>query len=129
MNNTELSGLPLRIVHSVSKFEYNEKANLLVKNIDKDVTQKDLYDLFKEYGEIVSCKLELYNDGKSKGYAYILYSNEEEADKAMSALSDKEINGKKIEILKHEKKDKRDHAPAKYNNLFVKNLPKGTDDD
>lgn len=38
MNNTVLNGLALRIVHSVSKFEYNEKANLLVKNIDKDVT-------------------------------------------------------------------------------------------
>jgi RNA recognition motif-containing protein len=38
LNNFVLKGQPLRIVTSVSSFEYNEKANLLVKNIDKDVT-------------------------------------------------------------------------------------------
>lgn len=38
MNNYTLNGLPIRIVYSVNKLEYNEKANLLVKNIEKDVT-------------------------------------------------------------------------------------------
>lgn len=51
--------------------EVNEKANLLVKNIDKDVTQQELFEQFKKFGNIVSCKLETYQDGKSKGYAYI----------------------------------------------------------
>jgi RNA recognition motif-containing protein len=39
MNNTIFQGQPLRIVNSMPKFQYNEKANLLVKNIDKDVSQ------------------------------------------------------------------------------------------
>jgi hypothetical protein len=44
-------------------------------------------------------------------------------------MNDKEIKGKKIEINKHEKKAARDiTASTKFNNLFVKNLPKGTDD-
>jgi RNA recognition motif-containing protein len=46
-------------------------------------------------------------------------------------MHEKEFKGKKIEVHKHEKKDKRDTGTAglaKYNNLFVKNLPKGTDD-
>jgi len=39
------------------------------------------------------------------------------------------MKGKKIEINKHEKKSSRDNqAQTKYNNLFVKNLPKGTED-
>jgi polyadenylate-binding protein len=39
------------------------------------------------------------------------------------------LNGKKIEINVHEKKEKRETlASSKFNNLFVKNLPKGTDD-
>lgn len=47
----------------------------------------------------------------------------------MEGLNDKEVKGKKIEINKHEKKDKRETpATTKFNNLFVKNLPKGTDD-
>lgn len=43
-------------------------------------------------------------------------------------MNEKELRGKKIEINRLEKRDKRDFAPTKFNNLFVKNLPKGTDD-
>jgi hypothetical protein len=39
-----------------------------------------------------------------------------------------ELRGKKLEIDKHEKKAKREPVATKFNNLFVKNLPKGTDD-
>lgn len=47
----------------------------------------------------------------------------------MEAMNGKEIKGKKLEINKHEKKTARDNqAQTKFNNLFVKNLPKGTDD-
>lgn len=73
MNNTNINGLPIRMVQSVNKLEVNEKANLLVKNIEKDVTQQELFEAFKPFGEIVSCKLETYPDGKSRGYAYIQF--------------------------------------------------------
>ena len=44
-------------------------------------------------------------------------------------MNEKEIHGKKIEVHKHEKKDKRDvQVSSKFNNLFVKNLPSETDD-
>jgi len=44
-------------------------------------------------------------------------------------MNSHEIKGKKLEINKHEKKDKREpFIAAKFNNLFVKNLQKGTDD-
>lgn len=44
-------------------------------------------------------------------------------------MNDQEVKGKKLEINKHEKKDKREpQGSTKFNNLFVKNLPKGTDD-
>lgn len=88
----------------MSKFDYNPKANLLVKNLDKEVTQQDLFDSFKQFGEISSCKLETFSDGSSRGYAYVQFSSEEEADKALEAMNGKEIKGKKIEINKHEKK-------------------------
>lgn len=44
-------------------------------------------------------------------------------------MNDKEIRGKKVEINKHEKKDKREPTGlSKFNNLFVKSLPSGTTD-
>lgn len=87
-----------------------------------------MYELFKQYGEIVSCKLETYQDGRSKGYAYIQFKTEEEALRAKEHLQNFELRGKKLEIDTHEKKDKREPTLMKFKNLFVKNLPKGTDD-
>lgn len=59
-----------------------------------------------------------------------MYENEETAEKAIEQLNDVELSGKKIEVQKHEKKDKREpNSTLKFNNLFVKNLPQGTDDE
>lgn len=38
------------------------------------------------------------------------------------------MGGKKLEVIKHEKKEQRGEKIQKYNNLFVKNLPKDTDE-
>jgi len=108
---------------------------LLIKNIDKDVTQQEIYNLFKNYGNIVSAKLETYPDSKeSRGFAYIQYEDEAQAEAALNAVNNYELKGKKLEVSKHNKKDKKkpeSSAPvvvAKKNNLFVKSLPDGTDD-
>jgi polyadenylate-binding protein len=136
MNNVQLSGQALRIVRSSADPKatlFDEAANLLVKNIDKEVTQSGLYDIFKVHGDIVSCKLETFPDGKtSRGLAYIQYKVKESAEEAVKALHGCELNGKKLEVVKHEKKDKskaaEPSAPVLKNNLFVKNLPENTDD-
>lgn len=43
-------------------------------------------------------------------------------------MNDKEYRGKKLEVTRLEKRDKREVGPSKFNNLFVKNFPQGTDD-
>lgn len=140
MNNVQLQGQALRIVRSTAnpKSElFDEQANLLVKNIDKEITQQALHEVFKTHGDIVSCKLETYPDGKtSRGYAYVQYKTKESAEAAVQALNGVELNGKKLEVLKHEKRDKTKTSgttettktPVSNNNLFVKNLPEGTTD-
>lgn len=40
-----------------------------------------------------------------------------------------EINGKKIEVISHQKKDKRENTQQKFNNLYVKNFAKGTNEE
>ena len=86
----------------VNKFESkldkkkNPNRNLLVKNIDSNVSLKEINKLFSEFGEITSSKLETDVEGNSKGYGYVSYANEEQAEKAISGLNGKEISGKKI---------------------------------
>ena len=55
--------------------------------------------MFLKYGDIESGKLEYDENGNSKGYGYIYYSNEKEAEEAKKNLNGKEINGKQLNIV------------------------------
>lgn len=71
------------------KEQFNDNANLLVKNLDKQVTQQEVYDLFKSFGKIVSAKLETYpNSKESREFAFVQFQKEEEAEAAIKALND-----------------------------------------
>lgn len=52
MNNAMIDGHSIVLSMKQDKKAFNEKANILVKNIDKEVTQSDLYNLFVKYGNI-----------------------------------------------------------------------------
>ena len=53
------------------KDHINPDANLYVKNIPDDKTQRELAEKFQEFGPIISVKLEQFPDGKSKEYGYV----------------------------------------------------------
>lgn len=109
MNNTVLEGQAIRLSHQIQKGEqkYDEKANILIKNIGKDVTQQDIFGAFSQFGNIISCKLESYPDGTSRGFAYIQFEKVEEADKAIEQMNGTELKGQKLSVNRHEKKEAR----------------------
>ena len=85
------------------------------------MTQKEFYNIFLEYGDIVSGKIEYDENGISKGFGYIYYFTEESAEEAKKNLNGKSFFGKNIEIV--------NLIPTKKNRnniitLFVLNIPK-----
>ena len=72
------------------------KANVLVRNIALEVTQQELYDAFVKFGPIRSCKLEMFPDGKSRGFGYIQFESSETAEKAIDESGD--IDGQKLSL-------------------------------
>lgn len=86
VNCTEMTGgKPIRICKYESKGsnkQTNIKQSLLVKNIDINMTQKEFYNEFLKYGDIVSGKIEYDENGISKGFGYIYYYTEESAEEA-----------------------------------------------
>lgn len=104
------------------------KANVLVRYIDLTVTQQEFFDAFKAIGPIRSCKLELYPDGKGRGFGYIQFETEEAATRAIEQSGTLKIKGKAVEVLQHQRREQRQGQERNFLNLFVQGLPAGTDD-
>lgn len=83
MNNHHVGGQAIRIMPDQKKMATNEKGNLIIKNIDKAVSQEDIFNLFNEVGSVHACKLETFPDGTSRGFCYIQFKEEESATLAM----------------------------------------------
>ena len=70
---------------------------IYVGNLSYDMTEDQLRKEFEAYGKVGSARLitNRYN-GKSKGFGFVQMPNRAEAEKAVAALNDKEIQGRKM---------------------------------
>lgn len=120
----------------------NNFTNVYIKNIDLEVTEAELTELFTKYGKITSLKLELDSEGKSKGFAFVNFEEHDAAVKAIDELNDSELKSKKIYVGRAQKKSERleelkaQHESARLENLmksqgvnlYIKNLNEIIDD-
>lgn len=73
--------------------------NIFVANIERKVTDEQLQELFAQHGEIASLKLIKDRDtGVSKGYAFVEMPNDDEAQKAIDALNEYELEGRALAV-------------------------------
>jgi RNA recognition motif-containing protein len=108
------------VLNRQGDFVRNPQANIIVRNINKSLAQSAVYLHFSQFGKISSCKLSVFDDGTSRGFAYIQYANVEDAQKSILALNKKVWEGNTLEIDIHKKRDER--APAdteNFTNLYV----------
>ena len=116
---------PVRICKYEIKPSYNtdidERCNLLVKNLSKEVSAHLLFNTFKKYGDIKSSKLMVDYYGNSKGYGFISYYKVENALKAKEELNNFDLLGKKLKVNILERGRVKKQTK---NNLYVKHFPK-----
>ncbi|MBJ9952349.1 MULTISPECIES: RNA-binding protein [unclassified Acinetobacter] len=80
---------------------------ILVRNLERTVTEAELLELFKQYGAIDSCTLVLDTEtGKSKGFAFVEMPNGREAIKAIKGLNTLRLHGHGIRVKAAEEKPK-----------------------
>lgn len=79
--------------------------NIFIGNLPYDLEEDELRELFEEYGEVSSVKIIIdRGSGRSKGFAFVEMSNDQQAMKAMDELDGAEIDGRAIAVKKAEEK-------------------------
>ncbi|CAM8913650.1 unnamed protein product [Rhodiola kirilowii] len=125
-NHMKLNGKPVRLMWSKrdSDFRRNGIGNVFVKNLSESVDHEKLEDKFKEFGNILSCKVGTSEDGSSKGYGFVQFETEDAANSAIKMVNGTDFHGKKIYVGPHVRKADRalPNPDDQYTNLYVKNL-------
>ena len=74
---------------------------LLVRNLDRGLTEDALNTMFKAYGSVQSCTLVLdQKTGVSKGFGFVEMPVPGEAKAAVKQLNGKEVSGQIIRVKK-----------------------------
>ena len=69
---------------AIKRVESN--SGVFVKGFESKWSHKELYTEFKGFGEVVSAKVSIDPDHKSRGYGFVQYTKEEEAKTAISEV-------------------------------------------
>ncbi|KAJ1993694.1 Protein phosphatase PP2A regulatory subunit B [Coemansia spiralis] len=117
--------------------------NVYVKNLEADVDDEALRELFSKYGEITSAVVQRDEDGTSRGFGFVNFAGHEDAVKAVEEVHDTEFHGQRLFVSRAQKKNERSeelrkqYEQAKMEklskfqgvNLYIKNFDDSIDDD
>lgn len=135
MNFDVLKTKPIRIMWSQRDPSLRKSGvgNVFIKNLDKSIDNKAMYDTFSAFGNILSCKVAQDENGQSKGYGFVHFETEEAANKAIEKVNGMLLNGKKVFVgrfISRKEREKELGEKAKlFTNVYVKNLPEDFSDD
>lgn len=100
--------------------------NIFVKGLHSSIDNKQLYDTFSMFGNILSCKVAQNSDRESLGYGFVHYEDESSAQAAIQRVDGKMIAGARVTVQQFKTRNERtndDNNNSKFTNVFVKNLP------
>ncbi|NP_001091917.1 polyA-binding protein [Strongylocentrotus purpuratus] len=134
MNFDTLKGRPIRIMWSQRDPSLRKSGvgNVFIKNLDKSIDNKAMYDTFSAFGHILSCKVVTDENGVNKGYGFVHFETQEAANKAIEKVNGMLLNGKKVYVgyfipRKERLMQMGDHQ-KQFTNVFIKNLAEDVDD-
>ena len=75
----------------------------LWQNLSDGIDNVALQDMFRKFGNVLSCKVAMFEDGKSKGYGFVQFETEESALAATDKLNGFTVADKQlyVDFLSH----------------------------
>ncbi|MBV9963247.1 MAG: RNA-binding protein [Parafilimonas sp.] len=91
--------------------------NIYVSNLSFHTSESDLKDLFSKYGTVTSAKIIMDREtNRSRGFAFIEMSSQEEGNKAIEGLNNKEIEGRALSVSLAREKENRSGGRNSFSN-------------
>uniref|UniRef100_A0A2K6KFY8 RRM domain-containing protein n=1 Tax=Rhinopithecus bieti TaxID=61621 RepID=A0A2K6KFY8_RHIBE len=134
MNFDVIKGKPVRIMWSQRDPSLRKSGvgNIFIKNLDKSIDNKALYDTFSAFGNILSCKVVCDENG-SKGYGFVHFETQEAAERASEKMNGMLLNDHKVFVGRfksHKEREAELGARAKeFTNVYIKNFGEDMDDE
>ncbi|KAG7470090.1 hypothetical protein MATL_G00135610 [Megalops atlanticus] len=134
MNFDVIKGRPVRIMWSQRDPSLRKSGvgNIFIKNLDKSIDNKALYDTFSAFGNILSCKVVCDKNG-SKGYGFVHFETQEAAERAIEKMNGMLLNDRKVFVGRFKSRKEREAelgARAKeFTNVYIKNFGEDMDDE
>merc|ERR1712025_1171034 len=113
MNFITIRGRPCRIMWSQRDPSLRKSGlgNVFVKNLDKTIDHKTLYDTFSMFGNILSCKVAMDEKGQTRGYGFVHYALVDSAEKAIQKVNGMVIAKKTVTVAQFVPKEQRQVGP------------------
>jgi len=125
LNNTQISGRVCRIMWSQRdpSIRRSGVGNIFIKNLDPQITHKELHDTFSAFGNILSCKVQMDEKGGSKGFGFVHFESQEAAEAAIKQLNGMIVGTKEVFVAKFlPKKERLLQKGNSWSNVYVKDI-------
>ena len=82
--------------------------NIFISNLSFKLSNEDLLEAFEAYGEVSSAKIVMDKyTGRSRGFGFVEMPNDEEAEKAITELNGRDLDGKTISVAEARPREDR----------------------
>ena len=85
--------------------------NLFIFHIPNDMTNRDLFNFFAPFGNVISARIMVDRDtGRSRGFGFVSYDNPDDAAKAIANMDGAQVGKKRLKVAHKKEKGTYDHS-------------------
>merc|ERR1719424_1873334 len=106
--------LPQDVCTEATPPEWCHPAKLFIGGLPRETSTQNLRDHFSKHGRVVDCVVMRWSDGRSRGFGYITYDNNDSATEALK--NTQTLGGRLVDVKR---------AVPGTNKLFVGGLAQG----
>ena len=90
--------------------EIQMSKKLFVGGLSWGTDDEGLHSAFSQFGEVSDAKVILDREtGRSRGFGFVTFENDDDADKAMDGMNGNELDGRTVNV-----NEARERAPRRY---------------